>query len=763
MFKFCIVIFLIAFCFVSGAAEPWWHDYSTMATDPTSKKVDDIKLINADIWRASGWYAGWYGLWYGDMLRYNTKVAPRWQKVIDGGSRPAMYIDTGEVGDFVALIDEDNKKFLLSGWDWSKWNDTMKGSVKWYGLQSFMADVDWAPYRTAKDYDIDPFTYPDGSEIPDGKLYEVLTKRDMHNNWRYQYFSNPKITDEVAKKSGLADHSLHQTQDPDIQQGTGWVIGRLVFLDNANPQMAAYQAKEIEISIRDFQPAGIHVDDFGSTNIWGVSGTFGMWTTHTYREFMKEHFSNDELKEMGVDDIETFDIREYCLSTYTEEGVNDNKRLNDPRWYSDILFKCHLISKSERCINYAKTIYDSAKKTLKEEGLDGPVFGNVMPLLPSNGFMQGNCDVAHFEWKTINNYPGLPEVGLPPNGRVGYVTRVGERLSAASYCWPALYVPKKYSGDKFENLHKVLTFDAFANRGILDYNHWYLDNYSPGSDESAGYVNTFIKAVAPELSGREYLADVALMYCPWSQLASTDGQIFQSNKYLNEYKGWADYLSNNHAQFDVVLTTDVDIKKLKKYKAVVFPSVLVITETQISMLKRYLDNGGYVIATGETGIFGGVDDYLMPHKNDILKQLGDYDNFIRTDTKVGVDYYRGKCGEKEEMAMTALYDTAKFAPLLATNAKRSVGVNASILGDSISIDLNNFDYIAEGDIVNLTDAVEIELTLPTNFKGKKISVSMASPEQEGNTWQSIDSWTLNGNKLNLQIVPFNYFVSVLIK
>ena len=55
MFKFCIVIFLIAFCFVSGAAEPWWHDYSTMATDPISKKVDDIKLINADIWRASGW------------------------------------------------------------------------------------------------------------------------------------------------------------------------------------------------------------------------------------------------------------------------------------------------------------------------------------------------------------------------------------------------------------------------------------------------------------------------------------------------------------------------------------------------------------------------------------------------------------------------------------------------------------------------------------------------------------------------------------
>jgi cyclophilin family peptidyl-prolyl cis-trans isomerase len=72
-------------------------------------------------------------------------------------------------------------------------------------------------------------------------------------------------------------------------------------------------------------------------------------------------------------------------------------------------------------------------------------------------------------------------MGLPPKGRVGYVTRLGAALSDSPFCWPSIYVSQDKSGAGHENLHKVLAFDCLANRGLLDFGHWYLDGYSPGT------------------------------------------------------------------------------------------------------------------------------------------------------------------------------------------------------------------------------------------------------------------------------------------
>ena len=92
--------------------------YTTVATDPEFKSFEEVKEINAECWRASGWFGGWYGYWFADMLKQTSDVPERWQKVIDAGSRPMMYYDAGEVGDFVTLIDEDAKSLLLHGWSW---------------------------------------------------------------------------------------------------------------------------------------------------------------------------------------------------------------------------------------------------------------------------------------------------------------------------------------------------------------------------------------------------------------------------------------------------------------------------------------------------------------------------------------------------------------------------------------------------------------------------------------------------------------------
>jgi hypothetical protein len=748
------------------AGQPWWHSYSTVATDPEKKSLGEIRTINADCWRAAGWYAGWYGLWFGDFLEHHTNVPQRWGKVEEAGARPMMYLDSGEVGDFVVLVDEEKRELLLDGWSWHQWKG-QAGHVHWFGLEAFMNNVPWAPHNTARHYDLPTFTCPDGSAIEDGKLYEVLARRDHGNDWQLSYFTNPDVTDEVARDSGLADHSLRQQLAPDVQQGSGWVIGRLAFLDHANPQFGVFQRREIAQAIARFRPQGVHIDDFGATDIWGISSSFGMWSVHMYRAFLASRFTPEQINEMGVEDPGTFDIRAYVASAHQAEGITENERLRSDVWFNDILFRCHLLNKTERGIANARGVYAAGKAAMAAEGLDGPVFGNVLPLLPSAGFMEGACDIAHFEWKSVGAYPMMPELGLPPRARSAYVTRLGEKISAASYCWPSIYVPREYSGEAYETLHKVMAFDALANRGIMDYNHWYLDNYSPGSDRSAGHINTFIKAVAPVISGRAYCADIALVYCPWSNVASIDAMGLHPEVMVNEYKGWCDYLCNSHSQWDVLLSGHLDASELGKYKVAVLPSMASVTEEQAEELARYLDAGGTVIATGESGRFAGPEGYLMPHDTNPLDRLAGRDRFIRTDRKPGKTYLDTQWQASAREELDKLLAAADFAASLATDAPEEIGVNMSrVTRDgnvSITIDLNNHAYNLELDEVTPTCTVKITVQLPQELRHRELHLTAASPDNVGETvWRVFpaDQWQagMDTATLHVTVPPFEHFM-----
>ena len=76
-------------------------------------------------------------------------------------------------------------------------------------------------------------------------------------------------------------------------------------------------------------------------------------------------------------------------------------------------------------------------------------------------------------------------MGLPPDGRAGYVTRLGAAISDAPCCWPSIYVDKDHAGAGHENLHQVMAMDCLVNRGLLDFGHAYLDGYSPGTPRIA--------------------------------------------------------------------------------------------------------------------------------------------------------------------------------------------------------------------------------------------------------------------------------------
>ena len=389
---------------------------------------------------------------------------------------------------------------------------------------------------------------------------------------------------------------------------------RLVDVDYANPQMRDYVCREIERIIPKLRPDGIHADNLSDTNL-GHANTcaFGLWSLHTFRDYLRRHFTPAELERMGIANVATFDLAAYIRDKPFETRGKRWHILN-PKWTEDPVWLCYVIHKVETAQAYHRAFYAAAKKSAQREQLDCAVFGNTIPFPLGGALLKGACDIAHFEWSTVHGHWGLRPMGLPPKGRVGYVTRLGAALSDAPFCWPSIYVSQDKSGAGHENLHKVLAFDCLANRGLLDFGHWYLDGYSPGTPQSAGFVNRFIRAHAPRLSHRRYLADVAVVHSAWSEIASMNVFNPIMDKFVDEYCGWCDFLGDTHRQWDVVLQPELTAKNLARYPVVVLPSVMTLADADISELRRYVEGGGRLVATGETGTRYGPERYLAPRE-----------------------------------------------------------------------------------------------------------------------------------------------------
>jgi hypothetical protein len=516
-------------------------------------------------------------------------------KLRQAGVKRIVYYDLGEVGDYAAFFTADGK-MKHNGWSLPWWDGKEPLTARWLGLEAFLRDVPWAPFPSAKTYGLPPFTTPDGKPADD--LYAVLARRGLDGQWSYDYSSNPGITDDFAQRSGLAKLSGKQSGPADTQGKSGWQMVRLVDVDYANPQMRDYVCREIEHIIPKLRPDGIHADNLSDTNL-GHANTcaFGLWSLHTFRDYLRRHFTPAELERMGIADVATFDIAAYIRDKPFETRGKRWHILN-PKWTEDPVWLCYVIHKVETAQAYHRAFYAAAKKSAQREKLDCAVFGNTIPFPLGGALMKGACDIAHFEWSTVHGHWGLRPMGLPPKGRVGYVTRLGAAISDAPFCWPSIYVSQDKSGAGHENLHKVLAFDCLANRGLLDFGHWYLDGYSPGTPQSAGFVNRFIRAHAPRLSHRRYLADVAVVHSAWSEIASMNVFNPIMDKFVDEYCGWCDFLGDTHRQWDVVLQSELTAKNLARYPVVVLPSVMTLTDADISELRRYVEGGGRLVATG---------------------------------------------------------------------------------------------------------------------------------------------------------------------
>lgn len=709
---------------IARAAEPWWHTYTPLAS--ISQQADSLETIQPGAARGGSGTLGWYGFWFLDEQQKSGGLEARRKRLQQAGVKQVLYYDVGEVGDYAGFFTADGR-MKYNGWSLPWWKEREPLTARWVGLEAFMRDVPWAPYPTAKAYGLPAFTMPDGRPADD--LYAVLARRGLDGQWQFDYSSNPGITDDLARRSGLAALSGKQSGRADTQGKTGWQTVRLVDVDYANPQLRDYCCREIAHLVARLRPDGIHTDNLGDTNLAHADTcAFGLWSQYTFRDYLRRHVTAAELRRMGIADLASFDITAYIRQKPFESRGLRWHSLN-PKWTEDPVWLCYLIHKVEAAQAYHRGFYAAAKEAARKEGLDCAVFGNSIPLPLGGTLLRGACDIAHFEWSSVHGWWGMRPMGLPPAGRVGYVTRLAAAMSDAPFCWPSIYVAKDQSGAGHEQLHKVLAFDCLANRGLLDFGHWYLDGYSPGTPQSAGFVNRFVRAHASLLGRRQYLADVAVVHSAWSEIASSTVFNPVMDKFVDEYCGWCQYLGDTHRQWTVVLAEDLTAEKLSAYPVVVLPSVMTLTDGQIGALRRYTEAGGRVVATGLTGTRHGPERHLGPRSEPFTlpgaRIVGD---------KPGITYWRKDRNASAASRLAELLDWPGLRPRLETDAPSTVGVNLNESTERtarlLTLDLNNCDLALATDTLRPAPACATTVRLPGGWQGRTVQVSYVTPEMD---------------------------------
>jgi hypothetical protein len=700
-------------------AEPWWRTATPVAS--VRLQLDSLETVQPGAARGVD-TLGWYGFWFldaGEAVGLSAKPRGRLRAA---GVKNILYYDLGEVGDYAGFFAPDGR-MAFNAWSLPWWKGDVPLTARWFGLEAFMADVPWAPFPSAKAYGLPPFTLPSGE--PATNLYAALARRSLEGEWRFDYDSNARITDDQAARSGLAALAGRQSARADIQGKTGWQTVRLVDVDYANPQLSAYCCREVERLVQRLRPDGIHADNLGDNNLgYASQGAFGLWSQHTFRDYLRRHFSPAELARLGVTNVAAFDIASY-IRDKPFESRGERWQILNPKWAEDPLWLCYLVNKVQTSQAYHRAFYDAAKRAAREAGIECAVFGNAIPLPLGGSLMKGACDIAHFEWSTAHGWWNMRAAGLPPQGRLGYVSRLGAAMSDAGYCWPSVYVSQELSGAAHTNLHLALAFDALANRGLLDFGHWYRDGYSPGAPESAGLVNRFVRDNAALLSGRRYLADVAVVHSAWSEIASSTVFNPACDLFVDEYCGWCQYLGDSHRQWDVLLQADLSAERLSRYPIVVLPSVLALTDRDAEALRAYAAAGGRVIATGLTGTRYGPEGHLWTREQPLR-----LDGARVAADKPGAAYWRKDRDPAAAARLSELLTFQSVAPRLSTDAPMNVGVNMNLdrAGCTMTLDLNNVDLDVATDTLRASPPIAVTLRLPDGWKGVKPQITCSRPE-----------------------------------
>jgi len=112
-------------------------------------------------------------------------------------------------------------------------------------------------------------------------------------------------------------------------------------------------------------------------------------------------------------------------------------------------------------------------------------------------------------------------------------------------------------------------------------------------------VYTFLRDHEDEYAAMKPLADVAIVYS--QRTADVYGRERPAERWQDHYRGMYEMLAHSHIPFTVLHEGSVTLEKLKTFKCVLLPNIAAMTDEEAALFDRYVEEGGHLICTFETG------------------------------------------------------------------------------------------------------------------------------------------------------------------
>lgn len=368
-----------------------------------------------------------------------------------------------------------------------------------------------------------------------------------------------------------------------------------------------------------FVEVGIDGVEFDGGDGYKDIGSFDPETMQKFNQYLASKYNATELQVMfNITDISTFNFAQYlidlgynhhsfwvtdnvCIAHPGIEGPRDNE-------YAKALWREFQNFNLKMILELYKLLWENVKQWETETGRDFYIstrFG-CQHFNPGNGTEENDLFVLQYvdgmNWEyTWEGYP---------NRTASVVFRIVQSLNKTFNPWIAPF-------SSLESTGFTEWFTSGWNKSA-DPEEQYLGlseiivygGHIPGSGgTNETHFSQFIRLVQdnPQLFGQSSFGEIALIYPVATAININDlnmTSVFGDS--FDGYEGAYYLLADSHRVFDIVVFGDnywvnitPPLSKLLKYKAIVLSNAVCLPDSQVELLKQYLENGGIIIGIGE--------------------------------------------------------------------------------------------------------------------------------------------------------------------
>lgn len=643
-------------------------------------------------------------------------------------------------------------------------------------------------------------TYPDGTsalgyfdeaEMPyplNAKVYDAVMGKDINGKL---YFQGDFKTDDPALQKGAAELTVGSEYLPTY---VGYNEGEKVYFrkfdmnkDVSSPWWDEYE-KVTFSEMNKAEVDGAWFDNFSPWDNFGnFEAMFGEWTVANFRTYLKENVSAERLAELGITDVNSFDIREYIKSAAAEMGAEnpeDTKSAiyNSEEWIDDPVWSIFKVFKSEEGATHLKNLYRIAKEETADRPEGFAVLGNDIPKVNHTWVEDSYLDIVGseigFGWDLTMGARGM---GLPPFGKMAGFEKVSRAQQKGPY--PILWLYNAGDAAGKTELGKVLLAEAFANNTFVKYN----DN-TVGTEESHKWLNEFAEREEENLSGRYDYADIAILWSPQNQLmgsvpnSTSTGPDLDKQWHMQGLWGFSQAMIDGHVPYKVVPEWKLGSQTLQGIKTLIVPSMEAMSEEQFEVLKQFAEDGGRLVMTGATGTRYGKEGFFEKRTTGLFEDLIMKDTTIGAKIRIsqnasefnrtvntvpvgngeivwtanpyGHEYFQS--GNNRDELLPGVLELIGGTDMLdGSQLPQTVGVfpYTSANGKELWVDLVNYNVDAIEDVVTPQGALTFKVKLPEGMSVREVT----GIRPEGNI--TLDAQIENGYA-TVTVPELTYYTSV---